>query len=399
MEKILFVSDKFPPHIGGMETHAYEFVDFFRGREGYDVDALSFTLDDTPDSLGVPSELIMKSAKENGIHHILPYESIFKPDTFQDWLRDHPADILFFNSLYWVRIWEALRDNTPSMKLLMRSGGNDIQQAKIVGKGDTIAERRSYVREAVNNNLDHLVITTRYVRERFSEIGISPEIMEPFVGGVDTHRFKPVSDEEKMKLRRKHDLPTDGSIVLCSARFIPFKGIFFALEATKKVIKENEEPVYFLLVGGGPLDAQIKQYIKECNLTERVILKKFIPVNKIQELYGASDLYLQLSTIIEQQEDGGSFMATEQMGRTYIEAQACGLPIVASRVGGIPEVVEHEKAGLLVKDQDSLGAAHSILRLLRDESLCRRLGAEGRRRAEEEFSWEVLFEAYERRLF
>lgn len=382
-----------------METHAHEFVKFFRGQKDYEVDALSFTHDDTPDSLGVPLNLFKQTTQGDGIHYILPRESIFKPKALQNWLQEHPADILFFNSLYWVRIWEMIKKTHSSMKLIMRSGGNDIQQSKITGMGRTIDERRLYVREAVNRNLDYLVITTEYVRDRFLEIGITPEIMEPFIGGVDTQRFKPVSDQEKIDLRRELDLPTDGQIVFCSARFIPFKGIIFALEAMEEVIKKSSGLVYFLLVGGGPLEDEINKYIKEHNLTERVILKKFIPVSEIQKLYEASDLYLQLSTVVKQQEEGGDFMATEQMGRTYIEAQACGLPIVASRVGGIPEVVEHEKGGVLVRDGDSQGAADHVLQLLMNENLRKSLGEEGRRRAEKEFDWAILFEAYKQRIF
>ena len=198
MKRLLFVSDKFPPHIGGMETHAHEFVEHFRGHSQFKLDALSFTHDDTPDGLGVPRELVERIAAENGIHYQLPYRSIHEVDPLNEWLRERPADILFFNSLYWVRIWEALKKDHPQMKLIMRSGGNDIQQSKIVGQGATVTERREYVCERVNKCLDYLVITTNYVRDRFREIGVRNEIMESFVGGVDADRFHPVDSEENV---------------------------------------------------------------------------------------------------------------------------------------------------------------------------------------------------------
>ncbi|MBA4336364.1 hypothetical protein C0416_01135 [bacterium] len=398
-KKILFVSDKFPPHIGGMETHAYEFINHFRNQIGYELNSLSFCHDETPDNLGISKHEAEKFALMNNVKHILPYKSINDPSALNEWISDNPADIIFFNSLYWVRIFDVLRGQNPSSKIIMRSGGTDIRQSKIVGKGDTIEERRAFVKQMINENLDHLVITTNYVRERLIEIGIDPIIMEPFVGGVDTNRFSPVLNSGKNDLREELELPNDGEIVICVARFVPVKGINYAIEAMRNVIKSSSSPVYFLLVGGGPMEKNINSMICENGLQGNVIRRKFVPINEIQKYYCASDIYFQMSTCITQEEEGGSFVTTEHMGRTFMEAQSCGLPVVATAVGGIPEVVLNEETGFLVNDGDVKAAADYILMLLGNEEMRRKIGEKGREISVEKFDWSNIFKSYERNMF
>lgn len=76
MKSILLVSDKFPPHIGGMETHAYEFLKYFQGRRAdYRLQALSFLAEETPDSIAIAPQKDLPVCE--GVEHILPYDSIF----------------------------------------------------------------------------------------------------------------------------------------------------------------------------------------------------------------------------------------------------------------------------------------------------------------------------------
>ncbi|MDO8648700.1 MAG: glycosyltransferase family 4 protein [Candidatus Peregrinibacteria bacterium] len=396
MKSILLVSDKFPPHIGGMETHAYEFLKYFQGRrEDYRLQALSFLPEETPDSIAVAPQKDLQVCE--GVEHVLPYDSIFDAKHLDEWLQKNPTDTIFFNSLYWVRIFETLRKTHDSLQMIMRSGGTDIRQSKIRGKGETLEERQRYVVSALNDNLDHLMITTQYVRETFRALGVEDELMKSYIGGVDAKRFLPTSAEQKAALREELEIPVpaDAVLLLSVSRFIPVKGISYCLDAMAQAVSQTKEPLYFLLIGGGPLEDEVRASIRDLGLQGKVILKKSVPVSEIHKYYAAADVYFQMSTVVMQQEEGGSFETTEHMGRSLMEAQAAGLPIVATSVGGIPEAIEEGQAGFLVNDKDAAAAALRLVQLAQDPLLRQRLGQGGRERAEKQFDWPHVFQSYE----
>jgi glycosyltransferase involved in cell wall biosynthesis len=86
--------------------------------------------------------------------------------------------------------------------------------------------------------------------------------------------------------------------------------------------------------------------------------------------------------------------AAESFGMTLIEAMACGKPVIASNVGGIPYVVEHEHNGILVNPDDPQQLADACCRALLDEELCQRLGTNGRHTAEDKYGWNSITDRY-----
>ena len=111
----------------------------------------------------------------------------------------------------------------------------------------------------------------------------------------------------------------------------------------------------------------------------RVNFEDFVPHSQVMKYYQASSIYIQPSF-------------SEAFPLSILEAMASGLPVVASRVGGIPEAVEDNKTGFLVEPGDSKALAEAILRLLSDENLCRSMGEAARQRSLELFTWERIAE-------
>ena len=113
-------------------------------------------------------------------------------------------------------------------------------------------------------------------------------------------------------------------------------------------------------------------------LTKRIRHRTWIGRDELPSLYRSSGM-LVLPSVWE-----------EPFGIPLVEAMASGLPVVATRVGGIPEIVEHGVTGLLVPPDDPAALAGAIAELLADPSRARELGEAGRRRAEERFSWDTV---------
>lgn len=166
-------------------------------------------------------------------------------------------------------------------------------------------------------------------------------------------------------VREELGLPKDSPIVGTVANFRPSKGHDILLQAAVRV-REAFPSVRFVLVGYGPLEAKIRQLVRDLALEEAVVftgLRSDAP-----RVAGAFDVFAMSSVY-------------EGLAIALVEAMALGRPAVVTRAGGLTEVLEHGKQGLVVNPGDPVSLADAIITLLRDEELRQRFGAAGRRRA------------------
>lgn len=395
--KIVLVSDKLPPNIGGMESHAYEFIRYFSSDPDFDfISAFTFKKGQVPDSL---------SAKEGHIDPVLlkyvkpslTYNSINNPKELRSELEKigfAEGDVIFFNSLYWIRALPFLRESFPEAKIILRSGGNDILQSQITGKGDTLNQRRQFVVGVINQALDKLVINSSYTYNQFIDLGISKSVMQKSTGGVDIKRFYPLSHSEKRSVRKSYRVSGDKKVILASTRLVSFKGFPYALNAIEKLIADTYVPFHYLIVGDGPERKSILRSMRKQNLEDYVSLNGAVNFIDMADYFKMSDIYFHMPLEESRKVDGGKYIHTETMGRSFCEAAASALPSVSTDVGGVSDVVIQDKTGLLVPQNDSQSAAHEIKKLLEDDTYRQDLGKRARFHAEKFFSWDVLFNSY-----
>lgn len=151
------------------------------------------------------------------------------------------------------------------------------------------------------------------------------------------------------------------------------KGIDVLIRAAKKVCQEFPYAVFVIV--GGVLEpdhlCELQELIRSLGLTENI---RFLgPSEDVQSLLKISDVYCVASR-------------SEGFSNALLEAMACGLPCVATRVGGNPEAVVENQSGFLVESEDPGELADRISRLLRNPALARKMGLEGRRIVEEKFT-------------
>lgn len=188
--------------------------------------------------------------------------------------------------------------------------------------------------------------------------------------GVDIEEFQPTAD--KAGAKRQFGLGEEPCVLFVGS-LIPRKGLSFLVEAAKKVVKEQAN-VKFLIVGEGPLRPQLEASINSLGLAGNFVFLGNLNESVLPAVYGCADVFV-LPSIQEGQ------------GIVLLEAQACGVPVVAFGVGGIYEAVLDRKSGLLSKKGDSDDLAADLLRLLSDKVLRQRFGAEGRRLVIENYTW------------
>ncbi len=179
--------------------------------------------------------------------------------------------------------------------------------------------------------------------------------------GIDLDKFFPVNDEQKHELRQRFDLGND-PVVGIVARLSDVKGQDILVKAMAKVVTHIPK-AKLLLVGEGKMEKFLRDEVGRLNLNDHV--RFFAIINKTQEMLSLFDIFAMPSR-------------QEGLGLSIMEAQASGLPVVASRVGGIPSLIEHGKTGLLVEPENSDELADAIIRLFNDGAYLKEMGEAGR---------------------
>lgn len=174
--------------------------------------------------------------------------------------------------------------------------------------------------------------------------------------------------------------------ILYVGRLIERKGVTYLLRAFPLV--QKHVPVTLTIVGNGPLLEPLKAEAAALGLQGSVTFRVDVPERELMELYAACDVFT-LPAIVDSRGD------TEGLGVVLIEALSYMRPVVASRVGGIVDVILHEKTGLLVPEKDPHALADALVRVLTDRELAQRLAEAGHRHVQEVFDWTRIIERTE----
>lgn len=166
--------------------------------------------------------------------------------------------------------------------------------------------------------------------------------------------------------------------LLAVGRFVGKKGPHFTIRAFA-MAHEQHPDASLTMVGDGVLLAECRALVEELGVGDAVALIGAVSHGRVRELMSSSRCFLQHSVVDPSGDSEGTPVAV-------LEAQASGLPVVATRHGGIQDVVVHEQTGLLVEERDVKEMASCIVAMLDDSERCARLGASGRKRVHTHFS-------------
>ena len=172
--------------------------------------------------------------------------------------------------------------------------------------------------------------------------------------------------------------------IVCIASLRAVKGHKYLLEAFAEAAR-HEPRLFLTLVGEGKLRGEIEAQSRGLGIEKRVRLTGWVPPRKVREILKTSHIYAQHSIGVTVEEKGGPSLHEEGLGLSLVEAASFGLPLVATRSGGIPEICRDGENGLLVDERDTAGMAEKLVQLARDPQLRSTLGARGRAIVEREF--------------
>jgi len=233
----------------------------------------------------------------------------------------------------------------------------------------------------LNPRFDTVVAPARQILSGLAKCeGLDPLRMTWIPNGVDTRHYAPATLQRRIDARSVLGLHPDAIVFGCVARITPVKRHVDLLDAFADV-RRNVPQARLLLVGDGPGLPEIQAKIAELGLGEDVHLLSFR--DDVADLLPAMDALVLCSS-------------SEGMSNAILEAMACGLPVVATAVGGNLHLVQHEQTGLLVPPLDPISLAASLQWLAQSPLARKRMGLAARMRIEREFSLDSMVLAFDR---
>lgn len=199
---------------------------------------------------------------------------------------------------------------------------------------------------------DKVVAVSNFMKELAVKIGVKPANIEVIYNAVDFVDFK---GEKSVELRNTLDLPADCRIIMTAARLVPWKGIDGLIQAVAKLKLDASLPnLKLLVIGEGKDLGRLKKIAKEEGVEDLVVFTGRISLDKIFDYYRLADVFVLNSNY-------------EGLSHVLLEVLSLGIPVVASKSGGNPEVVEHNENGILIKYNDVEDLSLAIKKILQDE--------------------------------
>jgi glycosyltransferase involved in cell wall biosynthesis len=242
--------------------------------------------------------------------------------------------------------------------------------------GMTVWKKRRHLllERFVNRFTDKMIAVSEDIRQRRIHLeGVPPEKIITIPAAVDIKRFSQMKSREQA--RTELDIETSSPVIGTVARLVAAKRLDYLLEAARAVC-ETVPQARFLIVGDGPLRKELESQAMQLDLAPEYV--RFLGNRQdVTDFLSALDIFVLSSE-------------REGLPVSLLEAMAASRPVVATQVGGIPQVIQDRHNGLLVPPHDPAGLAKAIIALIKDSTLRESMAREGYRTVEARFSTDVV---------
>jgi phosphatidylinositol alpha-1,6-mannosyltransferase len=232
----------------------------------------------------------------------------------------------------------------------------------------------------IGSTTDSLTYLGDFTRKAISKAltAKSASAMQKIAPGIDVDHFTAV---DATSLRQSLGL-SEKKVIVSVGRLVHRKGQDFLIESMPQILTQVPD-AHLLLVGQGPYRAHLEKLVTKHSLQENVTFIGRIQYNDLPGYICVGDIFAMPS----RSRFGG--LEVEGLGIVYLEASACGLPVIAGESGGAPDAVIEGVTGFVVDGTSTEQIANRAIQLLRDEKLRRDMGSAGRAWIEKEWRWQI----------
>ena len=364
MSRVLVVTNDFPTRRGGIESFVFALCErmdpsevvvytaSMPGDTAYDTE-LPFPVYRDPSSTLLPTRAVGRRAVEV--------------------MRRHGCDRVMFGASAPLGLLAPTFRRAGAKRIVALTHGHEVWWAKV-----PIA--RQLLRR-IGDSVDVMTYVSEWCRDQ-----IAPALSTAAAGrmvrlspGVDTERFYPGCGGEEV--RRRLCIPADAPVVVCTARMVKRKGQDTLVKAWPMVAARFPS-ARLLMVGDGPHQSQVKQLVARMRVSGSVVFVGSVPWTQIPSYVDAGDIFaMPCRTRL-------LGLEPEAFGIVFLEASACGLPVLVGDSGGAQETVIHGETGYVMETEDSRIVADRIRQLIENDEQRREMGTQGRRWVDNHWTWQ-----------
>jgi phosphatidylinositol alpha-1,6-mannosyltransferase len=364
---LAMITQDFPPEVGGIETYAAELADRFAKH----CNEFIILAPDKPEARTVDRRLsypVYRIASGNSfmglasipeVPRLLEQKGI--SNIFHTQWQTLPAAV-FAKKLGTVqKIFVAAH----ARELLF----NPFQSIPVIGQ-----QFETY-KKWLLSKADYFFPVSSYTASLLSNQEIDETNIRTVINGTDPKQFYPT---DKRAARRSIGA-NDQNIMLTITRLVSRKGIDTALRAFSRVKQKQPDSLYFV-VGEGPQREEFQMLARQLGIADSVRFTGRVPFESLLDYYNACDVFVMPSKT--------ELPNVEGFGIVFLEAGACGKPVIGTFSGGIPSAIVNGETGFLVSEGDFEELSKALERLFVDKELAKKMGNKGREHVQNEANWD-----------
>jgi phosphatidylinositol alpha-1,6-mannosyltransferase len=372
-KKILLVTNDFGPRAGGIETFVIGLLERIKGHE-----VTVFT-----SQQGDTSVYDQQWLDKFGVRVIRDQSKILLPTwrvtrAAQKIVAAKNIDVVVFGAAAPLALMSPSLRKSGVKKIIALTHGHEVWWARIFPFNFAI--------KRIGKSVDHLTYLGEFTRQAISKAlsRKSATEMVKIAPGIDTAHFIPQPDA--MQKRKELGLQ-DKKIIISVGRLVHRKGQDNLIQAMPAVLKKIPS-AHLLLVGEGPYRKHLEKLVMKSSLEQNVTFAGRIMYDRLPSYLSAADLFAMPSR--------SRFfgLEVEGLGIVYLEASACGIPVVAGNSGGAPDAVLEGVTGLCVDGTNIEQITAAIVEICSDAERASHMGAAGRNWIVDQWRWDIWSEEF-----
>lgn len=366
--RLLLVTQDFPPDIGGIQTYSWKLAH----RLAEKASVLEVIAPNRPGAITVDREASFPITRVSGRPDLLPFTAA--PAVLRRARAIH-ADITLHAQ--WQTVGLSLFSRWKSgwpRRIVSAAHGRELLFNPL---SSLPVFRNVYdgLRRWLLRRVDTFVPVSHFTAELLHDQGVPSSRTHVVPNGTDPEHFSPQSNPSIRKSLGLSDEP----MLLTVGRLVRRKGVDTVMRALSKILQTHPD-VAFVVVGTGPDESRLKKLSAELNLQGHVHFVGSVSQEALPSYYSEADLFVMPAC--------GDPPDVEGFGIVFLEANACGTPVIGARSGGIPDAIREGETGLLVPPSSPDALTEAVLQVLTQPSFAEELSQNGRKHIVEEANWD-----------